>query len=91
MRFSAPRRLSIKIYQGGIWADGGRGIVEREAGDRRGDRIYREFTRRRGVLHQALAERTRDDGLLGRQGKEYARHRFLITRHLQEYVGLLIY
>lgn len=29
--------------------------------------------------------------LLGQQGKEYARHRFLITRHLQEYLGLLIY
>ena len=29
--------------------------------------------------------------VLGRQGKEYARHRFLITRHLQEYLGLLIY
>lgn len=29
--------------------------------------------------------------MLGRQGKEYARHRFLITRHLQEYLGLLIY
>lgn len=29
--------------------------------------------------------------LVGQQGKEYARHRFLITRHLQEYLGLLIY
>lgn len=29
--------------------------------------------------------------LLGQQGKEYVRHRFLITRHLQEYLGLLIY
>ena len=29
--------------------------------------------------------------VLGRQGKEYARHRFLITRHLQEYLGHLIY
>jgi trehalose synthase len=28
--------------------------------------------------------------ILGRQGKEYTRHRFLITRHLQEYLGLLI-
>jgi trehalose synthase len=28
---------------------------------------------------------------LGRQGKEYARHRFLITRQLQEYLGLLSY
>jgi trehalose synthase len=28
---------------------------------------------------------------LGQNGKEYARHRFLITRHLQEYLGLLIY
>jgi trehalose synthase len=29
--------------------------------------------------------------ILGRQGKEYARHRFLITRQLQEYLGLLVY
>lgn len=28
---------------------------------------------------------------LGRQGREYARHRFLITRHLQEYLGLIIH
>lgn len=26
---------------------------------------------------------------LGRKGKEYIRHRFLITRHLQEYLALL--
>jgi trehalose synthase len=29
--------------------------------------------------------------VLGQQGKEYARHRFLITRHLQDYLGLLIH
>ena len=63
-----------KIHQGRIWADSGRSIVEREAGDQRrnrrhyrsidlgGDRIHREFTRRRGVLHQAFAERIRVDG-----------------------------
>lgn len=28
---------------------------------------------------------------LGQQRKEYVRHRFLITRHLQAYLGLLIY
>lgn len=28
---------------------------------------------------------------MGRQAKEYARHRFLITRHLQEYLGLIIH
>lgn len=28
---------------------------------------------------------------LWQQGKEYPRHGFLITRHLQEYLGLLIY
>jgi len=27
---------------------------------------------------------------MGQQAKEYARHRFLITRHLQDYVGLMI-
>ncbi|MGQ0809864.1 MAG: glycosyltransferase [Nitrospiraceae bacterium] len=29
--------------------------------------------------------------LIGRQAKEYARHRFLITRHLQDYLGLMIH
>jgi hypothetical protein len=29
--------------------------------------------------------------VLERQEKEYARHWFLVTRHLQEYLGLLIY
>jgi trehalose synthase len=29
--------------------------------------------------------------VMGRQAKEYARHRFLITRHLQEYLGLIIH
>jgi trehalose synthase len=28
---------------------------------------------------------------MGRQAKEYARHRFLITRHLQDYLGLMIH
>jgi len=28
---------------------------------------------------------------IGRQGREYARHRFLITRHLQEYLGVMIH
>lgn len=28
---------------------------------------------------------------IGRQAKEYARHRFLITRHLQDYLGLMIH
>ena len=28
--------------------------------------------------------------VMGRQAKEYARHRFLITRHLQDYLGLMI-
>lgn len=28
---------------------------------------------------------------MGRQGREYARHRFLITRHLQDYLGLMIH
>lgn len=27
---------------------------------------------------------------MGRQGREYARHRFLITRHLQDYLGVMI-
>jgi trehalose synthase len=27
---------------------------------------------------------------MGRQAKEYVRHRFLITRHLQEYLALII-
>ncbi|MEK6618545.1 MAG: glycosyltransferase, partial [Nitrospirota bacterium] len=29
--------------------------------------------------------------VMGRQAKEYARHRFLITRHLQDYLGLMIH
>lgn len=29
--------------------------------------------------------------VMGRQAKEYARHRFLITRHLQDYLGLIIH
>jgi trehalose synthase len=29
--------------------------------------------------------------VMGRQAKEYARHRFLITRHLQDYLGVMIY
>lgn len=29
--------------------------------------------------------------VIGRQAKEYARHRFLITRHLQDYLGLMIH
>ncbi len=28
---------------------------------------------------------------VGRQGREYARHRFLITRHLQDYLGMMIH
>ena len=28
---------------------------------------------------------------MGRQGREYARHRFLVTRHLQDYLGLMIH
>lgn len=28
---------------------------------------------------------------MGRQAKEYVRHRFLITRHLQDYLGLIIH
>ncbi|MEW6544561.1 MAG: glycosyltransferase [Nitrospirota bacterium] len=28
---------------------------------------------------------------IGRRGREYARHRFLITRHLQDYLGLMIH
>jgi len=29
--------------------------------------------------------------VMGRQAKEYARHRFLITRHLQDYLGVMIH
>lgn len=29
--------------------------------------------------------------VMGRQAKEYARHRFLITRHLQDYLGMMIH
>jgi trehalose synthase len=28
---------------------------------------------------------------IGRQAKEYARHRFLITRQLQDYLGVMIH
>lgn len=28
---------------------------------------------------------------MGEQAREYARHRFLITRHLQDYLGLMVY
>ncbi|MGA6826191.1 glycosyltransferase [Nitrospira sp. NS4] len=29
--------------------------------------------------------------VMGRQAKEYARHRFLITRHVQDYLGLILH
>jgi hypothetical protein len=28
---------------------------------------------------------------IGRQAKEFARHRFLVTRHVQDYLGVMIH